>query len=249
MDTNHGDLGFRSLRNLGFRFKGVFQCRLPTDADASTERRGNMGWTYAYANEPDLDRIIRFNFPDSPRLHAPDVGVIITDAIIDSQYTNDSLIGQTVNLGSNSYFDGSNGANGREPILNFEFHIGNDRDYVKCQSRDIPVGGGAHNTSFPLPMQLDALVNSRIQKLKSQDDDISKARLEKIRRSLWGIYYMEVTYTSILDIHEYDPVDSGIVKLMKENGVANLDLQMNFYGFDGDGLVGYVNGTVMGQYR
>ena len=36
---------------------------------------------------------------------------------------------------------------------------------------------------------------------------------------------------------------------MKEMGISNLDLQMNLYGFDGDELVGYVNGTMMGQYR
>jgi hypothetical protein len=249
MGANRPDLGFKSLHNLGVKFKGVFQCRLGTDADSSTEARGYDGWTFAYADEPDLDRVIRFNSAESPRLHAPDVGVIITDAVIDNQYVSDSLIGQAVNLGSDSYFDGSNGANGREPIMNFEFHIGNDDDYIHCQTRDPPVGGGAHNTSFPLPMRLEALVNSRIQKLRLGEDDISKARLQKIRRSLWSIYYMEVTYSITLDVHEYNPLDSEIIESMKEMGIPNLDLQMNLYGFDGDGLVGYVNGTVMGQYR
>jgi hypothetical protein len=60
---------------------------------------------------------------------------------------------------------------------------------------------------------------------------------------------MEVTYNTTLDVHKYNPLDSEIIGLMKERGIPNLDLQMNLYGFDGDGLVGYVNGTVMGQYR
>jgi hypothetical protein len=60
---------------------------------------------------------------------------------------------------------------------------------------------------------------------------------------------MEVTYSITLDVHEYNPLDYEIIESMKEMGISNLDLQMNLYGFDGDGLVGYANGTVMGQYR
>ncbi len=249
MESNRANLGFRDLHNLGFKFNGIFQCRLATDNDPATETRGNLGWTYAYADEPDLDRIIRFNNPESPRLHAPEVGVFVTNAISDSQYVNDSLVGHTINLGNESYFDGSQGAQGLEPIMNFEFHVGDDDGFIDCQAREPPLGGGFHNTSLPLPMPLEALVNSRIQKLKLEDDEISKARLLKIKRSLWGVYYGEVTYNTSLDVIDYNPLNSEIIKLMKEKEISNLNLQMNFYGFDGDGLVGYVNGTLMGQYR
>ena len=126
MESNRANLGFMGLHNLGFRFKGVFQCRLATNDDPATEPRGKVGWTYAYAEEPDLDRTIRFNNPESPRLHAPEVGVLIINAISDSQYVNDSLVGHPINLGNESYFDGSQGAQGLEPIMNFEFHVGDD---------------------------------------------------------------------------------------------------------------------------
>ena len=60
---------------------------------------------------------------------------------------------------------------------------------------------------------------------------------------------MEVTYNTTLEVIDYNPLDSEIIKLMKQTENPDLNLQMNFYGFDGDGLVGYINGTVMGQYR
>ena len=57
MDTDSPNLGFRSLHNLEFKFNGVFQCRLATDSDASTEPRGNLGWTFAYCDgfSPDAE--------------------------------------------------------------------------------------------------------------------------------------------------------------------------------------------------
>ena len=158
-------------------------------------------------------------------------------------------MGHPISLGNGSYFDGSQGAQGLEPIMNFEFHVGDDDGFINCQARDIPRGGGGHNTSLPLPMPLEALVNSRIQKLKLEEDEISKARLLRIKRSLWPVYYMEVTYNTNLEVIDYNPLDSEIIKLMKQTEIPDLNLQMNFYGFDGDGLVGYINGTVMGQYR
>jgi hypothetical protein len=59
--------------------------------------------------------------------------------------------------------------------MNFEFRLGNDVDYIHYKTRDPLRGGSAHNTSFPLPMRLEALVNSRIQKLRLGEDDIRKA--------------------------------------------------------------------------
>ena len=55
-----------------------------------------------------------------------------------------------------------------------------------CQTRESIVRGGAQ-TGFPLPMRLEALVNSRIQKIRLSEDNTSKARLQRIQRSLWSI--------------------------------------------------------------
>lgn len=249
MGTVSSEQGFKNLHNAGFNFKGVFQCRLPTDMDPSNEPRGRSGWTFAYADEPDLDRVIRFNNPTSTRPHVPNIGVIITDGIIDNEHVSDSLLGHSVNLGSESYFDGRGGADGHEPIANFEFHMGDNKDYIFGESEVPPRGNGGHTPNFPLPINLEDLRNSRIEKLKLEEDEISKSRLQNILRSLWAIYNMEVTYNVTLIIKEYNPLDSNIIRLLQENNIPILDLKINFYGYDGDGLVGYVDGSLMGQYR
>ena len=60
-----------------FRFILVelFRDRLATDEDPADHPRGEKGWTFAYGEEPEFDRIIRFNNPVAPRQFADDVGV------------------------------------------------------------------------------------------------------------------------------------------------------------------------------
>ena len=130
--TENERLGFGSLHMLGLKFNGIFQLRLATDPDTSNDPRGQSGWTFAYGDEPDLDRIIRFNNPVAPRSFISNIGVFVSEAYIDGQGISDSIVGQTVNLGPNSYFDGSNGADGHEPINNFEFHVGTSKDFIYC---------------------------------------------------------------------------------------------------------------------
>jgi hypothetical protein len=36
---------------------------------------------------------------------------------------------------------------------------------------------------------------------------------------------------------------------MEERQTNTLSLKMHFYGYDGDGLAGYVNGDISGTYR
>lgn len=107
------NVGFGSLHTAAILFEGIFQLRLATDVDPSDELRGKLGWTFAYDEEPDLNRIIRFNYPIAERSFVDNVGVFVKSAYLDGQYIDDSLIGQMVNLGSQSYFDGTAGANGR----------------------------------------------------------------------------------------------------------------------------------------
>jgi hypothetical protein len=243
------NLGFGSIHVLGFHFSGIFQLRLPTDIDPSDHPRGQDGWTFAYGNEPDLDRVIRFNNPVSPRSFTPDVGVFITDAYNDADPLDDSIVHQPVNLGPHSFFDGSNGANGHEPIVNFEFHAGSGEDYLNCRSSAPPVGQGIHDTRFPIP-NLDDVVNSRMQLLQSSSNSIDQERLNNISRSLNLIYNFEVTYPCSLDSNIiFNPKDSGLIMAMQERQISSLSLIANFYGYDGDALLGYVNGEVSGTYR
>ena len=172
-----GSIGFGSLHTIGIYFDGIFQLRLATDLDPSLEKRGRRGWTFAYDGEPDLDRIIRFNNPVAPRSFVDDVGVIVTSVAIDSEYIDDSLINQSVNLGDGSYFDGSRGADGREPIINFELHVGDEQDYIYSQATQVPFGTGTQVLSPDALVELgienidkfNALKNLRIQSLQSND--------------------------------------------------------------------------------
>jgi hypothetical protein len=248
--AQNGSLGFGSLHMLGFRFGGSFQLRLATDPDASDEPRGRSGWTFAYGDEPDFDRIIRFNDPVAPRNFIPSIGVLVSDAYIDSQSLNDSVVGQSVNLGPNSYFDGSNGADGSEPIINFEFHVGTAKEYIYSEASAPPKGTGVHATRNPLPSGLDVLLKSRTLALQASSNPIDKERLNNINRSLNLRYQFEVTYESKLDKKiTFEPGDSVIFNKMKEKQIDNLFLTADFYGYDGDGLVGFVKGHLSAGFR
>jgi hypothetical protein len=251
METPRNEnLGFGSLHILGFNFKGIFQLRLATDLDVSDEPRGQSGWTFAYGDEPDLDRIIRFNHPVAHRSFTPSVGVYVTDAYIDDQHLKDSIVGQAVNLGPRSFFDGSNGADGHEPIMNFEFHVGNDNDYIYCEATRPPIGSGPHPTKHPLPMTLEALLNSRTEALQSSHNVIDQQRLKNINQSLWGIYLQEVTYVGRLDKNiKFNSMDSELVKSMEQKNINEFSLNADFYGYDGDGLIGYVTGNLAAGFR
>jgi len=63
-------------------FSGWCLLRLATDPDPTDEPRGLSGYTFAFAGEPDLDRIVRLQPPTdfSPRSHAPQLGVTVNAA-------------------------------------------------------------------------------------------------------------------------------------------------------------------------
>lgn len=74
------------------RFRGWASIRLPTDPDPADEKRGASGYTFAFGDEPDLDRKIRFqplNEPEYLRPGAPyDWGVNVFDSFsIDGEGT------------------------------------------------------------------------------------------------------------------------------------------------------------------
>jgi hypothetical protein len=184
------------------------------------------------------------------RSFTPSVGVYVTQAYIDDQELKDSIVGQAVNLGSHSYFDGSNGADGREPIINFEFHVGNNNDYIYCEATKPPIGQSVHRTRNPVPMTFEALLNSRTAELQTSNNEIDQQRLKNITRSLNTRYSFEVTYEGTLDKNiKFNPMESELVKSMERNKINNLSLDADFYGYDGDGLIGYVTGNVTAGFR
>jgi hypothetical protein len=69
---------------LVLQFTGFCLMRIPTDPDPTDEPRGASGYTFAFAGEPDLDRLIYLQPPDAkkvpPRRFAPDVGVTVKSA-------------------------------------------------------------------------------------------------------------------------------------------------------------------------
>jgi len=82
-------------------FAGWCMLRLATDPDPSDEPRGVSGYTFAFAGEPDLARIIRFR-PDPAvpvRSGSPPLGVTVTLATrSDTGASIDALLGATVEL-------------------------------------------------------------------------------------------------------------------------------------------------------
>ncbi|APV51462.1 hypothetical protein BWI17_18250 [Betaproteobacteria bacterium GR16-43] len=111
---------------LEMSFEGWFQCRLATDPDPSSEKRGISGWTFALPGEPDLDRIIRLQPAGTTlRLGSPEVGVKVVSVAVDGvNAAGHALIGSGVEFLDSAIFLGENGAvakAGDEPV--FPFHL------------------------------------------------------------------------------------------------------------------------------
>jgi hypothetical protein len=108
-------------------FQGWYQCRLATDPDNYDERRGVRGWTFALADEPDLDRIIRFHGPIAHRSHAPSIGVWVDEVRKDGQPVHPHpLVQARVELLDSAVYEGRNGqiaTSSREPIVPWHLRI------------------------------------------------------------------------------------------------------------------------------
>jgi hypothetical protein len=79
--TNAKLWGMAGPKLLELQFQGWFQCRLPSDPDGANEKRGVTGNNFAIGDEPDLDRIIRFQAEGcTVRSYCPMVGVYVTGA-------------------------------------------------------------------------------------------------------------------------------------------------------------------------
>ena len=254
-------IGFALTHKTVIYFEGIFQVRLATDSDVSEEKRGIRGWTFAHNGEPNLDRIIRFNHPVAERICADAVGVKVTRINQDGLDIQDPLIGQQVNLGPQSFFDGSHGAgDGREPIEAFSFHVGDKDQYISVEAQETPRGTGVVDISPELKKELgvddmDKWRKRRIEALNSMsftpdsiDDILRKERIEKInsKKGIRGFALgFSVRYPSDLDKNlKIESQSSKVVEKLKRSNIDKLFFNADFYNFDADGLTGHVKGTV-----
>jgi hypothetical protein len=119
------------------RFKGWAVIRLPTDPDPADEPRGASGYTFAFAGEPDLDRVLRFQPNDTPDLVRPgapwpasDWGVNIFDVFTLENGTKTPVTGMAgtrVQLNGDPKLENRNWLftlPGWEPIVPFDLSIG-----------------------------------------------------------------------------------------------------------------------------
>ncbi|HEV2853455.1 MAG TPA: ferritin-like protein [Thermoanaerobaculia bacterium] len=153
-----GQLILTAIGNPRVRFAGRFESRFATNSDFYNEPRGTpKGWTWALEGEPDfvpeqnnvptqpgmaVGRVVRFHDPVALRTHVPPVGVFVTAIEGDIEgdiavfTSGDSIIGEKVSLGPNTYFASNRPANpadpppfevwddGEEPLEAFELHLG-----------------------------------------------------------------------------------------------------------------------------
>ncbi len=121
--------------SLVIEFSGWCIIRLPTDPDPADEARGISGYTFAFGDEPDLDRVVHLQPPAgfTPRSHGPTpLGVRVSSAqrVVGSETAPvDALRGATVELLGQPRLENRNWTltlPGFEPIYPFDLRIAGD---------------------------------------------------------------------------------------------------------------------------
>lgn len=132
-------------KKLIIEFSGYMMVRQPTDPDPYDELRGASGYTFAFGDEPDLNRIIYFqpdeNFP--VRSHCPPIGVTVRRAYV-QQVSEDieiqALTNARMNLLDNPVLENRNWAltkPGFEPIVPFHIEICALDDSLRLAREDV----------------------------------------------------------------------------------------------------------------
>ena len=122
---------------LEIEFSGWAQCRLATDPDGGFIRRGETGNAFAVGQEPDLDRLIRFQSDGTVTgSHCPKIGVFVTvsrtlETALQTLSTGVSVnefVGAKVDLKGDPKFEGRNHfvSEDGEPVDPFELLIYTD---------------------------------------------------------------------------------------------------------------------------
>lgn len=182
-------------------FSGWASCRLATDPDPFDDPRGTMSsfQQFAFAGEPDLDRVIRFQNPPFIRSHTFDVGVMIRKATVDGKDDpTHPLVGAEVELLDDAVLEGRNGAIANdvaEPIWPFHLQLSkngyaisravvpSDASYPYASTMPtndpLPQGEPARSTGIA---DLAAVWGERVLKLETdlaQADDLTKPGIEE----------------------------------------------------------------------
>lgn len=265
---NNSNESTLNVKKIEIHFDGIFQDRLATDPDSFDNPRGDRGWTKSHTEEPDFDRVIRFNNPTFPRRYINEVGVSITKVTIDGQNIVDSLVGQMINLGSNTHFVGTPNIGGKEVLVNFEVSIGtNQQIYLSGKTSKIPFNTKYEKedselakikTGIKSEQDMLNFINTRIQLLNSnsENDIVDRERLDNLDNSLWIhtpwnkrplLALMNFRFPIDKDI-QLNELDSEVINIIKNSnnstGQQNLIFDSNFYSYDGDGLIGHVTGLI-----
>lgn len=117
--------------NLIIQFEGWSIIRQPTDPDPTDEARGVSGYTFAFAGEPDLNRVIYLQPSEDfvPRSHGPELGVTVRHAVRyddTGQTVITALENAPVNLHGGPKLENRNWTltpAGFEPIVPFDLEI------------------------------------------------------------------------------------------------------------------------------
>jgi hypothetical protein len=100
---------------------------------------------------------------------------------------------------------------------------------------------------------MDSFVSNRINLLSANADKfiIDKERLDDIDNSLWvhtpwneRPLLMLMNFRFPIQDIKLEPLDSKVIQSIKDNNMKNIIFDVDFYGYDGDGLIGHVNGLV-----
>ena len=117
---------------LVLEFSGWVVIRLPTDPDPMDERRGVSGYTFAFGDEPDLDRVLWLQPPPPEiplRSGSPKLGVTVRTASVTDGTTRTPVpvfVGSAVNLLDRPMLENRNWTltlPGFEPIHPFRLQI------------------------------------------------------------------------------------------------------------------------------
>ena len=192
----------------------------------------------------------------------------ITKVNIDGQNIVDSLVGQMINLGSNTHFVGTPNIGGKEVLVNFEVSIGtNEQIYLSGKTSKIPFNTKYEKedselakikTGIKSEQDMLNFINTRIQLLNfnSENDIVDRERLDNLDNSLWIhtpwnkrplLALMNFRFPIDKDI-QLNELDSEVINIIKNSnnstGQQNLIFDSNFYSYDGDGLIGHVTGLI-----
>jgi hypothetical protein len=246
-----------AIKEIKRTFQGCrFQCRLATDPAYTTalprsRQSGGQGWTFAY-NETKFDRVIRLSNPVDLRNGLVDggwsdarVASVSVDRGRGAIFLADPVLGSIVSLGD-AKFQSAPPGNGptKEALVDFRFSIG---VLLKADAASIPVSPG-----LDPPGGTPALVK---QYLKKKPAAISGINLDPDREDYLNSadelptpleryadkYQYRGPYPGILLNNVTFNHAQGLLKEMGNPGNYQWVLDLAFYQFDGDTLVGLLD--------